>query len=742
MASRQSNRRGLRASLLALGLIALAFGPSPAAADEDDEPAPTTLIDGILGARTRCFASRVSRGALISPDLSRCYLIPGAAGCESGMESTGACFMARRTQEFCTDPRAYCASVTPQGNVRREVSPNGSGVTPMTGTLTPTEADTLFVSPRCESGAPRDVMSQLHHGSGSDNVTGDRALAAMMRSGWGCGEARPTSDARYGRTRLALAHDCDPALMPINCATGEVRIQARDNPLASGVPTRVSAILRDLTTVADSFVSMSFALKGGSFRLSGGRCQVTFADDTISGALGGEPDLPAPAAGQDQAAYLAGIADPATRERARARLQTIGLQDDQAFSISADLLDAGSTRFRLAARSAYNPSRLALLGRHFSAAKEGMLETLRGMSPAPPQAVLDRIVNTNLPDYSAFFAPSPTAAQRTFMSKVEASCRDAGETASGHHNMLNHSHPHPHSGSDIFVCPSALIDMDLGNPRQLVAVLLHELGHSIDTCNLARTQTAVTSPSDPPSRCKAAPTPPIPADQRAGVDAFFGRVSTVADCMRSRRSTPGCAPVVRSGPQQAIGDYGSAVAACYPGQYSSCTTQLYGPSGALRSCTADFSSVNRAKLCASARPGLDAARAGPPATTSGPQDQTQEAFADMLAAEALPRSLARPELTGSPPGAPAYSTYQVNERRAEILTTVSEWCNLGSGSEEHPGPITRVGIFAQTPSIRDALECDPRAVSTAGMPLSGCQRAFFDSTAAAPPAPTCAGSTP
>ncbi len=665
--------------LLALLLF---FGALDGSGARADAPADNQGLDALLGKRLECLRNRVSSGSASLTPSDRCF----------HLTADQASYVTARRDEFCSDPAHFCSTITD----------TGAGAA---------ERDSKLVSPRCETMSGPDIGSALFGPNGASRLSGDSTLIGVMRQQWGCDSGKLTAfNGRDDHPRLFLDFSCDSSKMPFPCAA----------PQAAGLgPAPVAGSPEALARRTQDALLAS----GASLVPRGSTCiiRANEPDNGVSGV-----GLPGPFADESGDHYLSRLS-PDMKAIADARVAGLRARTQKVFGAPAELLGAGSANFNIGARIALTPDRLDLAARSFAAAKAGVIAYLRDTLHAP-QAVLDRVSATDLADLSVFSHNPPSADDQLKMTRFEQVCHDSGSTAFGHSYAQNLARPAPGQGSEVLICPSMLLDSDLTNPRSLVEVLARQLGHSVDPCRLGKLTTQVTGPSD--SGDCATPSS-VPKDQERDVASFLDRIggrNGFVACIEKPLGR-GTVPPVRPGHPDWVANYASELQKCkLLSKADSCSWQQYGPKGANRFCPVDFSSDPEPQNCKKAAQQLVILH-----DISPRPEQANEAFADQVAAGALVPALDLYSFPASAPYRAKLSDLTPEDRAAEILTTVSQFCFAPVVSGEaggFPGTPARASIYSSTGSIRAALQCRPPVVAaaSAAQPVGACEKAL------APPA--------
>lgn len=720
-----------------LSLVSLA----PAAHAIDTEPAYGPLED-VARERTACYLSR------FRPDRPGEFNVP-SGGCH--FSDSQVSFYAELTRTFCERPQQFCEFA------------NGP-------------RDDRFVNSRCQRGAQgRFDLNQYfgRHVGETGSLYFDRRVGRTIEDAWGCTSSVEAKDIETSVTRShgrrtavterrpTVTMSCDKDKMPPglscnwNSATpGSERFTALNDP--SKNPTAAAqAGLRQ---------------RSDRMRENGGKCEMDF-----SSPLSGLPAIPA---GQSLADYRAGLTDP-QRASLQGGLDHAKEDADMAFSQASDVITNGKkSGFEMFTRMALAEGRGQRLKENFERAQRAVRNYLLMLKPPAPKLVVDQIMNTDFMDVDALMGTRGAAARDTAMRDLELSCfdRDRGSSLpTGANNAFN-STKVPPGRSKITVCPESLYSEEFMNPNGILVTLMHELGHSIDTCTLGMMTTQV-KPWNPTSTADCTATPPYkaatsdPAEQRA-FEAFVAKVNgpgSVSECMHA---APAVRPYTDRDPSLPGFQRNAQVRAeaeAARRHFSSETKRrefietrrlkyieegqnaVSRPAYSARTplTEADYTLFHSHTTPSIKRCGFDAIKPGGPLAqcnmgdwnpNSNPavrrinslqRDQTGEAFADMIAAGALPEAMMlEPGYVGMDMGCGPYDTnlppvcnstlradphlndLQGPERQAEVLTMVSsDFCWLGSntGRDEHPDSEARISMLAGNQLLRKRIGCVPES---------------------------------
>jgi hypothetical protein len=474
---------------------------------------------------------------------------------------------------------------------------------------------------------------------------------------------------------------------------------------------------------------------------SGARCNLT-----LNRGLPG--DMPAPPSGGISAAdYLAAHSGVATVFRTEERSLTD--HADRMFESTAAIMGTGREAHRQMLRRILTPDRIAQMRRMYQIAQRATEAALQHMTPPAPASAVAAIHDTQLNDFSVLLGPPPPpgsspearATYDTAWSDFEESC--GGDDHIGYANGYNSRIPGPPVVHSIVICPATILDGVRGNPRAMVSLMGHELGHSIDPANFAlEVRSRVLQDPGYRQNCQLPQAVANSEDYRFLNEREHGYAECVyrnsdmgpqpsIDSCSDHTVGPQCRPAgvqARPAPRRALSELlriamrnESPPASC---QWKDFLTVEEGGTGLLVHSFAH--SVNTMIPALQARFGAMQLSDDDRAQIStlmgqlqaSPQsEQINELFADMISSRAMPYAIHDPEYM-----APlSLSSLGPDEKSAEILTTAAQWCNMPYvPNDEHPHSSFRVSIFASSPDLRRALGCSanvPAGLCGNGHPL-------------------------
>ncbi len=587
--------------------------------------------------------------------------------------------MSTLSQQFCQDPGQFCRSF------EKMLDQGG---------------DPNFVNAACENGSiPRLLTANWDEPTPPSSASATNPFTSQfVQDAWRCAPVK-----RQGTDQFEL--DCLDVAMPFTCSDDR--------------KTKFTSPAREAMLKA-----------GAHFEKKGEVCAIVLTRPRNT--------RPVDFARLPEQIFKLGLADLKTRSTSRNLANSTAAPPAGAPRATpeptAEALRREVDSFSMAMRGAYSPRRLAEAKKLFGIARAAVSSYLREIDA--PRSIQDTMAQTEFLDVRPFFTNPDHRTPEDLLKILSISglCRPAGSGPLGIMNAFNTDFEGSHQ---VALCPHVILHADFANPRELLLVLTHELGHTIDACSLGVLQLnfdpELAGPYCKESVLKTSNFLDATLARRPD-EAEMNEFSNFALRIKGQGGVAECLGdrFVAANPQQQVRLIQSILAQedCLA-PADRCALRQLQPKGALQYCPivpylaqmrarfAPYFSQHRT-FC----PGLQTALTelsvtamlGEANGARGIKQQVQvnEAFADYIAAGALPFALKNPAL------GTAVASAVLSDRRADFLTLATVACfeqrpgddNTGS----HPNRDYRISIFSDAPQVRRLMGCQQFDRRPAGQP--------------------------